>query len=123
MAPMRFLMASLVALLLIEHATPAAAQECRRTCRVDETRDNNGCCIPPPTVATPPVAPVAAPLPRRCPAGTTWSEGSRACMGRLTCPSGSHPEEGHGCVADAVGCPAGSRAEEGRCVADVPCPP
>jgi hypothetical protein len=25
---------------------PSAADECRRTCHVDETRDANGCCVP-----------------------------------------------------------------------------
>ena len=40
----------------------ASAQECRRSCRVDETRDANGCCVSAQSSATPP-----ANLPRRCP--------------------------------------------------------
>jgi hypothetical protein len=89
----------------------ASAQECRRTCLVGEVRDANGCCgaaqAPPPTV--------------RCPAGTTWNEQQRACIGRRVCPSGSHPE-GSRCVADAVACPPGTERRDGQCMSQITCP-
>lgn len=89
----------------------ALAQECRRMCLVGEVRDANGCCGPaataPPTV--------------RCPAGTSWNESQRACVGRRVCPSGSHPE-GSRCVADAVACPPGTDRRDGQCVLQISCP-
>lgn len=57
----------------------------------------------------------------RCPAGTTWNESQRACIGRRVCPSGSHPE-GARCVADAVACPSGTERRDGQCISQITCP-
>jgi hypothetical protein len=80
-------------------------------CLVGEVRDNNGCCGPAAT----------APPSVRCPAGTTWNESQRACIGRRVCPSGSHPE-GSRCVADAVACPPGTQRVDGQCLSQITCP-
>ncbi len=106
-------LAALAALLAgVGFARVGRAQECRRTCLVEETRDAQGCCVPPQTGGTG----------VRCPAGTSWSETQHACVGRRVCPSGSHAD-GARCVADAVGCPAGAERREGRCVLQITCPP